>query len=144
MTLIIRVATVILILSWSLQAAAQTDPGFDKKALYSAKYYKYKNMKTAGLIMTAGGAILGVVGLSKIASAPTTVNSQGQVVATGSDAQTGALMFLAAVPLVGVGIPFAIVGNAKSKKYNMLLEKSFVSGNFSKSRGAGFTITYKF
>lgn len=144
MTLIVRIATVMLILSWSLQASAQADPDFAQKALYSSKYYKYKNMKTVGMVLTGTGLVLGIVGISKMSNAPQTYNpSTGQTVATGPDAETGAWMFLLSVPMVGAGVPLAIVGSVKSKKYNALLEKTLINGRVT-PQGAGLSLTYKF
>lgn len=146
-TLIFRVLTVLFILSLSIQASAQQAPNqyqnLDDKMFYTSKYYKFKKMKTVGLIMTLGGGLLGVVGFSKMANAPTTTSYNGQVTYTTSDGNQGAAMFLVSVPLVGAGLPLAIVGNAKSKKYGRLMESASISPSLAPGR-RGLTLTYKF
>jgi hypothetical protein len=139
---VIRVATVLLILSWSLQALAQADPNYDERMIYAAKYYKYKKMKATGLVLAIGGGVLGIVGISKLSNAPTTTTSTGQVVATGDQATTGALMFLASIPMVGAGIPLSIVGHVKSKKYGALMDKLSMGGRVT-PRSVGVSLTYR-
>jgi hypothetical protein len=143
MKLVIRVAVVLFIVSCSLQASAQADANYDERILYTSKYYKYKNMKVTGLVMTIGGGILGIVGINKLSHAPTTLNSQGQTVATGDQAASGAAMFLLSIPLVGAGVPLSIVGNVKSRKYRKLMESVGLGASVT-PRGSGIGITYKF
>jgi hypothetical protein len=143
MKLAIRVAVVLFILSSSLQVFAQADPNYDQRMLYSRKYYKFKNMKTTGIVMTVGGVLLAVAAANKINHSGTVTYTQGQNSSPSDPALAGEVMFLFAEALIGAGVPLTIVGSITTKKYGRLMENIRLGGRAT-PRGFGVGLTYRF
>jgi len=118
---------------------SQIDP---QRSLYIAKAEKYRKMKTTGAVLTVGGTILTIVGISTLSKVESTTNAYGQIQTTGNPV-AGVLELLAGMGGVGAGVPLWIVGAHAETKYNRKLEMLSVKLNVSPNSTA-VKLTYRF
>jgi hypothetical protein len=127
----------------AVKTFAQYDP---EKMLYIKKAEKYRKMKNTGTLLTVGGVILTVVGVSTLinSTTTTTVNGSGQNQTTSSgNAVGGAIAYVLGVACVGSGVPLWIVGAHAQKKYLRKLEAVTIGVNLNE-RNKGLTLRYRF
>jgi hypothetical protein len=114
-----------------------------EKDLYLRKAEKYSNMKTAGMVLTFGGAALTVLGISTMANSGYDANNPNYY---NSDEESkfalGYLAALGGVAITGGGIPLWIIGASKSKKYMNMYRN--VSLNLKPDAGHMLNLTYNF
>lgn len=107
------------------------------KLFYVLKSEKYRRMKNTGAILTIGGGILTVVGLSTLMNATVTTTSYGggqtQTSTTGNPVG-GAIVYLLGVAGLGSGIPLWIVGRHAERKYNRKFETISIRVNLNQQR----------
>jgi len=99
-----------LLLVATLSASAQFQPR-EEKPNYELKYQKFKKMRTAGILMTLGGAVAFVDVLTKPHSSSSSSNDLGYTLET-----------LAAEGLLAGGVTFFFIGSKKSRQYRMKME----------------------
>jgi TRAP-type uncharacterized transport system fused permease subunit len=131
-------ATVILIVlvALSFSSFAQFN---QQQQSYVLKIGRYNKMKRAGALMIVAGVAAGVVGVSTMSSGAAS-NNNGQA---NSKFLTGFVLTVSSFPLLGMGIPFTIVGASGSKKYQRKLEGLSVHFNMA-PQNQGIGISYKF
>jgi hypothetical protein len=87
-----------------------------KKYLYQSKIHSYTNMKNAGIGMTAGGAILSIIGISTMSSAlntdPDMETDEGL-----SKFTNGYLVTVLGVAVTGGGVTLWAIGGSKKRSY---------------------------
>lgn len=113
-----------------------------EKDLYLRKAEKYSNMKTAGMVMTFGGAALTVLGISTMANSGYDSYDPNATSESAGKWLVGYFETLGGVTLVGGGIPLWIIGASKSKKYRNMYNN--VSLNIKPDAYNLINLTYKF
>ena len=142
----------LVLVAFSLRLAAQTNvpvlsPALSgEKLLYAQKVEKFKRMKTTGILMAGAGTILAIVGISNLASVDYTGSSSSS--SSGGPANdpkytSGILMFYGGVGLMGGGIPLAIIGSKKAKKYERKLDGLTLNLNLNPKQ-QGLALCYRF
>jgi cytochrome c biogenesis protein CcdA len=133
------IVTVLALIGLSFSAFAQFN---QQQQSYVLKIGKYNKMKRAGTFMIVAGLAAGVVGVTTMSSALDAYNNNGGQL---NDSQflTGFVLTVCAFPLLGVGIPFTIVGSSASKKYQRKLESLSVHFNMT-PLNQGIGLSYKF
>src|SRR3954462_4180770 len=113
---------VAIVCSITVQCVVQFD---QDKALYLAKYEKYRKMKSTGRTLTLGGSVLMIAGIATIANSTytTTYNSYGNPQTTSSgNPGAGLAAYLIGAAGLGAGIPLWIVGGVSKGKYERKLQ----------------------
>jgi hypothetical protein len=121
---------------------AQYAPG-----TYDNKIAKYKRMRTAGIIMGIGGAVLTTVGISVLSTSDweesEDMYGNTNVAPTDGDGWLGLFAVGVGVPLTAVGITLGIIGNNKVKYYTK--KNSGLSLNLKYGpRSKGLSLRYSF
>ena len=119
---------------------SQIDP---QRSLYISKAEKYRKMKTTGAVLTVGGTILAIVGISTLSNVETTTTSTGQVQTLKGDPVAGVLELLVGTGAVGAGVPLWIVGAHAESKYNRKLE-TLSARVYVNPHATGVKLTYRF
>lgn len=135
--------TIILTLTLLLLQLSGFSQDKYEKDLYLRKAEKYSNMKTAGMVMTFGGAALTVLGISTMANSGYDANNPNYYNSNEEDKfLLGYLATLGGVALTGGGIPLWVIGASKSKKYMNMYNN--VSLNLKPDAVHMLNLTYKF
>ncbi|MDO9254518.1 MAG: hypothetical protein Q7U54_03325 [Bacteroidales bacterium] len=113
-----------------------------EKDLYLRKAEKYTNMKTAGIVMTFGGAALTVLGISTMANSGYDSYDPNASSESAGKWLAGYFETLGGIALTGGGIPLWIIGSSKNKKYMNMYRN--VSLNIKPDAGHMLNLTYKF
>jgi hypothetical protein len=113
-----------------------------EKDLYLRKAEKYSNMKTAGIVMTFGGAALTVLGISTMANSGYDSYDPNASSESASKWLAGYFETLGGIALTGGGIPLWIIGSSKSKKYMSMYRN--ISLNIKPDASHMLNLTYKF
>jgi hypothetical protein len=113
-----------------------------EKDLYLRKAEKYSNMKTAGIVMTFGGAALTVLGISTMANSGYDSYDPNASSESAGKWLAGYFETLGGITLTGGGIPLWIIGSSKNKKYMNMYRN--VSLNIKPDANHMLNLTYKF
>lgn len=134
--------TVILTLTLLLLQLSGFSQDKYQKDLYLRKAEKYSNMKTAGMVMTFGGAALTVLGISTMANSGYNSYDPNSSSESAGKWLAGYFETLGGITLIGGGIPLWIIGASKSKKYINMYHN--VSLNLKPDASHMLNLTYKF
>ena len=112
----------------------------------SSKCNRFKKMKTAGIVLSAvgGGLLVGGITLVAIGSTQVTNNSINGTGTFGSDVGDAGMIAGGAVCIVfgtfstGAGIPLAVIGSAKVKKYCGAAKESYIISTRGNSLALSF------
>lgn len=102
----------LIVLSNHLLAQKQ-EPVRDKR-FYEIKEMKYTRLKKTGVGLTVAGSVFAIAGIITLSNAET--DSYGLPI--GNKALIGWLSIIGGVGMLSPGIPLAIIGSIKSKKYH--------------------------
>jgi hypothetical protein len=136
-------ALFILLAVLSVNCYAQYD---SDKLFYVKKAEKYRRMKNTGAILTVGGTILAVVGISTLMNATTTTTYYGSgtpATTNTGNAAGGAVAYVLGAASMGAGIPLWIVGGHARRKYERKLEAITVRLDLNQQTN-GLTLRYAF
>lgn len=138
-----KFSLILLFLSFTIgHAFAQID---SERWFYLEKSEKYRRMKNTGTILTLGGTVLVVAGMTMIMSSSYDTNTYyGSTSTVDHDRLTkGVVMYVVGAAGVGAGIPLWIVGGISHGKYNRKLQQLSARVAFS-PRASGLRLTYRF
>lgn len=124
----------------SAPCKAQSD-----RAYYEAKLYKFKGMRTTGMVFAASGIGLAVIGVAKAATLTfeeqyDPMTRQTTYVADDPKKNMTSLgCIVMGIPLAAAGTVFTIVGHARAQSYNRRLKNISVVPT-----GNGLYLSYRF
>jgi len=119
----------------SIQSIAQENQDIQ---FYQKKLQKYQNMQTGGILLSAIGSIVFVLGARQMADTNQLIEDGSNDKITSSEIVTGA-----GAVMLGIGIPLAIIGSNQEKKYKRTIQTLSV-GVSTSCQCKGIALTFKF